>query len=112
MPLGTRVVLSMCIMSAALLCTANVEDVSVVWGFLGSTCGIMLSYVLPAASYLLLRRTPQSAEKRSSDGGDTRAKASSVPRRKLAALLLVVIGLALIPTCLYSTARAVWSTQP
>jgi amino acid permease len=111
MPLGTRVVLSSCIMSAALLGTANVDDVSVVWGFLGSTCGILLSYVLPAASYLLLRRTPQSAKKRSSNG-DAPAKASSVPRRKLAALLLVVIGLALIPTCLYNTARAVWSTQP
>ena len=113
MPLAMRVVLSSCIMSAAILGTANVDDVSVVWGFLGSTCGILLSYVLPAASYLLLRRTPQSAEKRASDGTSaTRTKSSSVPRRKLAALMLVVIGLILIPTCLYNTAQALWSTQP
>lgn len=113
MPLATRVVLSSCIMSAALLCTAKVDDVSVVWGFLGSTCGIMLSYVLPAASYLLLRRTPRSVEERASDGTSaSRTKFSSVPRRKFAAFMLVVIGLVLIPACLFNTAQALWSKQP
>ena len=92
LPLATRVVLSSCIMGLSLACTASVDDVSVVWGFLGSTCGVLLSYVLPAASYLLLRRVPTRT-----------AQSSSVPRRKLAAALLLAIGLVLIPVCVYNT---------
>ena len=97
LPLGTRVLLSSCIMTASLVCTACVDDVSVVWGFLGSTCGILLSYVLPAASYLLLRRTPKPTT--NTDGQPRRAK-TSVPMRKLAALVLVIVGLVLIPITL------------
>ena len=110
MPLRTRVVISSGLMGAALACTAAVDDVSVVWGFLGSTCGILLSYVLPAASYLLLRRTPKpkrSGESRGAGPSNLRRRHSSVPRRKVAALMLVAVGCALIPICLYNTAQAI-----
>ena len=114
MPLSTRVVLSSAIMAASLVCTASVDDVSIVWGFLGSTCGILLSYVLPAASYLLLRRTPNRAraQEKSANGSPPSTKptrSSSVPRRKAAAMMLVIVGCAFIPICLYNTAQALWT---
>ena len=82
-----RIALSSAIMGSTIVCTALVDDVSIVWGFLGSTCGLLLSYILPAASYLLLRRKPRRGR-------------SSVPMRKLAALVLVVVGLVLTPILL------------
>ena len=111
LPVGMRVGLSTFIMGASLVCTACVDDVSVVWGLLGSTCGILLSYILPAASYLLLRRTPKAATRHASDSvpGATvtlSRQASSVPRRKLAALALVAVGLVLIPLCLSQSIRS------
>lgn len=112
LPLGVRVALSSSIMGATLLCTANVDDVSVVWGFLGSTCGILLSYVLPAASYLLLRRTPTAA-KQPQNGVEPPAdffgsfnsgkKTTAVHRRKLMAAILLVVGVCLMPICVYNT---------
>ena len=92
-PARVRLLLSSSVMAGSMAVAASVDDVSRVWGFLGATCGILLAYVLPAAAYVRLRRTPTN-------------RRSSVKWHKRAAFALAAIGLALMPLCLFEAVSA------
>jgi amino acid permease len=87
LPLGRRIVYASIIMAGSMATAAAVSSVTVVWGLLGSTAAVLLALIFPSLAYLLLRITPKN-------------RSTSVPRRKVVALTIVIVGVISIPTCL------------
>ena len=82
-----RAVASLVIMLLSMALASIVDDVSVVWGFIGSTAAILLGLTFPCIAYISLRQTPIN-------------RPTSVPQRKAFAWFIVVVSVALIPACL------------
>jgi amino acid permease len=78
----TYVGLTIAIMMSATACALLSPGVVVVWNLMGSTVGILISYVLPCASYVRIR-----AQKPNSD------------KRKLAAWIILAISSAVCIVC-------------
>lgn len=58
------VLLTVGIMASATACALLLPGVVVVWNFMGSTVGILISYVLPCASYVRIRAQKPNSDKR------------------------------------------------
>lgn len=65
--------------------------IGVVWSIMGSTVGIGIGYILPASSYLVIRRH------------------KPFERRKLAAWVLLISGIFLMVVCSYDAFRTILS---
>ena len=85
-----RILSSLGIMLASMGLAMTVDDVSVVWGFIGSTAAILLGFTFPCVAYIRLRQTPST-------------RATSVRQRKVVAWFITILSLLLIPTCLTVT---------
>ena len=97
--LGPRVLSSVAIMGLSMGLAAVLDEVTTVWGFLGSTAAVLLGLTFPCLAYVQLRQTPTT-------------RASTVGQRKALAWVIVVGSLALIPACLLvATANVVQKQQ-
>ena len=85
--MGPRVLSSVAIMGLSMGLAAVLDEVTTVWGFLGSTAAVLLGLTFPCFAYVQLRQTPTT-------------RASTVGQRKALAWVIVVGSLALIPACL------------
>jgi len=87
-----RALSSLCLMLMSMGIAALVDDVSVVWGLIGSTGAILLGLLFPCVAYVRLRKTPTT-------------RTTSVPIRKAFAWLIILVSVPLIPACLVVAVR-------
>ncbi|DBA04061.1 TPA: hypothetical protein N0F65_009408 [Lagenidium giganteum] len=62
--LSTHVLLTLAIIASVVTLALDLPGVAVVWNIMGSTVGILISYVLPCISYVLIRNNKPHTNKR------------------------------------------------
>ena len=78
---------------------APLDDVSTVWGFIGSSGAILLGLTFPCLAYVKLRRTPTTRD-------------SSVGQRKFVARSIIIVSVLLIPACFFVTVEETVASSP